>query len=109
VFEGDGKRFAPDPKIQNHKPLGKNNGDMTRVAPTLGWTDCGHDNYRPGITFDPFCGTGTTLAAAQDLGRDGLGVDIDADNAWLARERCGLFLEIEDHTQPVVDVVTELL
>jgi hypothetical protein len=76
---------------------------------TLGWTDCGHDNYRPGLTFDPFVGSGTTLAAAQDLGRDGIGIDIDEDNAWLARERVGMFCTFEHHDPPVVDVASDLL
>ena len=37
--------------------------------------------------FDPFAGTGTTLVVAQQLGRRGLGVEIDADNAACIRER----------------------
>ena len=37
--------------------------------------------------FDPFAGTGTTLVVAQQLGRQGLGVEIDADNAECIRER----------------------
>ena len=42
-----------------------------------GWTDCGCDGpFRPGIVLDPFMGTGTTLRAAQALGRSGVGVDL---------------------------------
>ncbi len=37
--------------------------------------------------FDPFAGTGTTLVVAQQLGRRGLGVEIDPDNAACIRER----------------------
>ena len=37
--------------------------------------------------FDPFAGTGTTLLVAQQLGRRGLGVEIDPDNAACIRER----------------------
>jgi len=37
--------------------------------------------------FDPFAGTGTTLVVAQQLGRQGLGVEIDPDNAVCIRER----------------------
>jgi len=37
--------------------------------------------------FDPFAGTGTTLVVAQQLGRQGLGVEIDPDNADCIRER----------------------
>jgi DNA modification methylase len=60
---------------------------------TLGWSDCGHNNYRRGRVLDPFAGSGTTLAAATEQGRDATGIDIDEDNYWLARQRIGLFLE----------------
>lgn len=49
-----------------------------------------------GVVLDPFCGTGTTLAAAQGVGRVGIGIDLDARNAELAREKVGMFLEIDD-------------
>ncbi len=39
------------------------------------------------VVFDPFAGTGTTLVVAQQLGRAGLGVEIDPDNAACIRER----------------------
>jgi len=61
---------------------------------TTGWTDCGHDDYRRGIVCDPFAGSGTTLAVATGLGRDAIGIDLDARNADLARERVGMFLEV---------------
>lgn len=66
---------------------------MPRVQ-TLGWTDCGHDNYRRGIVLDPFAGSGTTLAVATGLGRDAVGIDLDSRNADLAAERVGMFLEV---------------
>ena len=46
-----------------------------------------------GTVLDPFAGTGTTLAAAQGVGRIGLGIDLDVRNAELAREHVGMFLE----------------
>lgn len=58
------------------------------------WTDCGHDDYRRGIVLDPFAGSGTTLAVATGLGRDAVGIDLDARNADLAAERVGMFLEV---------------
>jgi hypothetical protein len=73
-------------------------GDMaqsvTVTRETVGWSDCGHDNYRRGVVLDPFAGSGTTLAVATGLGRDAVGIDLDDRNAWLARERVGMFLEV---------------
>lgn len=69
----------------------------TRLATTIGWTDCGCEGgdarYRRGIVLDIFAGSGTTLAVAEGMGRDSIGVDLNPDNLYLARERCGLFLE----------------
>ena len=64
-----------------------------RIAPER-WTDCGHDDYRPGLVLDPFAGSGTTLAVATGHGRDAIGIDLDPRNADLARERVGMWLEI---------------
>jgi hypothetical protein len=61
---------------------------------TLGFTDCGHNAWRTGIVLDPFAGSGTTLDAAQAVGRHAIGFDLDDRNADLARERVGMFLEI---------------
>lgn len=67
----------------------------TRQVETVGWTDCGHDDYRPGLVLDPFAGTGTTLAVAHGHGRDAIGIDLDARNADLAVGRVGpMFLEV---------------
>jgi DNA modification methylase len=44
---------------------------------TVGWSDCGCAGpFRPGIVLDPFMGTGTTLRAAEDIGRSAIGVDL---------------------------------
>lgn len=40
-----------------------------------------------GVVLDPFCGSGTTLVAAQRLGRCGVGVDVSADAIRIARQR----------------------
>lgn len=75
-------------------PLGSGrNGDPGRFGTaailTLGWSDCGHDAWRNGLVFDPFAGSGTTGAVAVGYGRDFIGLDLDARNADLARERIG--------------------
>lgn len=60
------------------------------------WSDCSHNNYRPGLVLDPFAGSGTTLAVAVGHGRDAIGIDLDERNARLAEERIGFFLEVVD-------------
>jgi len=63
---------------------------------TTGWSDCGHNAWRPGVTLDPFAGSGTTLAVATGHGRDAIGFDFDARNADLALERVGpMFLTVQ--------------
>lgn len=41
-----------------------------------------------GIVLDPFCGTGTTLVAAQNLARKSVGIDISHSYLELTQERC---------------------
>lgn len=57
-----------------------------------GWTDCGHDDWRPGIVLDPFAGSGTTGQVSTGHSRDAILIDLDPANLKLARERCGFFL-----------------
>lgn len=59
--------------------------EVTRT--TIGWADCGHGDYRPGIVLDPFGGSGTTAVAAALAGRDCVLIDLDHRNVELARER----------------------
>ena len=40
-----------------------------------------------GLVLDPFCGSGTTLVAADLLGRNSLGIDVAAEAVELARQR----------------------
>jgi site-specific DNA-methyltransferase (adenine-specific) len=66
----------------------------TTTTTTLGWSDCGHNAWRTGIVLDPFAGSGTTLQAAQNVGRHAIGIDLDPRNADLATDRVGMFLEV---------------
>ena len=45
-----------------------------------------------GVILDPFCGTGTTLLAARNLGRKSVGIDLSSHYLELARERCSSLL-----------------
>jgi DNA modification methylase len=73
-------------------PMGTN-WNVTRTD--NGFTDCGHDAWRPGVVLDPFGGSGTTAEAAQAVGRSAILIDLDARNADLAQQRVGMFLEID--------------
>jgi hypothetical protein len=59
-------------------------------------TDCGHNQWRTGVVLDPFAGSGTTLEAAQAVGRHAIGIDLDPRNADLARSRVGMFLTVDE-------------
>ena len=48
-----------------------------------------------GWILDPFGGSGTTAAVATGHGRNCTLIDFDERNAWLARERVGMWLEID--------------
>jgi DNA modification methylase len=45
---------------------------------------------RPGeLVMDPYCGSGTTLVAAKELGRRGIGIDASPEAIRVSRERLG--------------------
>lgn len=77
----DGER--PSEGVNQHTRPDGANTSVVRSAPTLGWSDCGHGDYRHGVVLDPFAGTGTTLAVADIHGRDAIGFDLDPGNQRL--------------------------
>ena len=62
---------------------------LKHVVPrtTIGWTDCGHGSFRPGVVLDPFMGSGTTALVARTLGRHAVGVELNPEYAALAADR----------------------
>ena len=50
------------------------------ITTTLESASCDGTHLRPGVTLDPFAGTGTTLAVAEHHGRDAIGFDLDPRN-----------------------------
>ena len=87
--------LGDDPNVRPTGGTWYQHGHDRREAVTLGWTDCGHNTWRTGRVLDPFAGSGTTLVVATGHGRDAIGIDIDERNADLARERVGMFLDVE--------------
>lgn len=81
-------------------PLGKNPGDVWTIA-TAGYRGPHHAVYptalveRPiqatcppgGVVLDPFIGSGTTAIAAEALGRNWVGIELNPDFARLAMQR----------------------
>jgi DNA modification methylase len=51
---------------------------------TTGWSDCGHDDFRPGVVLDPFLGSGRTAIVARKMGRWCVGVELNEEYARLA-------------------------
>ena len=45
-----------------------------------------------GLVLDPFCGTGTTMSVASQLGRKSVGIDVSREYLELARERTARLL-----------------
>jgi hypothetical protein len=58
-------------------------------ARTIGWVpNCSCCvEVVPATILDPFCGSGTTILAAMNLGRRGIGIDLNADYLAMARRR----------------------
>lgn len=57
---------------------------------TLGWApacDCAASGTTPGTVLDPFAGSGTTLAVAAELGRSGIGCELNPEYIQLAEQR----------------------
>lgn len=57
---------------------------------TLGWQpacECAASGTIPGTVLDPFAGSGTTLAVAAELGRSGIGCELNPEYIELANQR----------------------
>ena len=53
----------------------------------VGWSDCGHNNWRPGVVLDPFIGSGTTAKVARDHQRHAIGIELNEEYLRLAARR----------------------
>jgi len=74
---------------------------VPRFPRTVGWTDCGHNLYEPGIVLDPFVGSGSTGEVALKMGRSFIGVDLYSNFADMAKQRCqGILDQIDSGDIP---------
>jgi hypothetical protein len=87
---------AGEYRLNNHDHAPEIGWEFDRT--TLGFTDCGHDAYRPGMALDPFGGSGTTAVAAALEGRDATLIDLDARNVDLVRRRLAENVRITGET-----------
>lgn len=69
--------------------------EVTGARPTC---RCGTEETRPSVVLEPFLGTGTTVVVADRLGRDGIGIDLNANYTAIAERRlthdAGMFADI---------------
>src|SRR5690606_15535303 len=102
-YDANGETVTGDWNAANYEPgkgyIGAQGAKTTQSGKAvgteltdLGWSDCGHDDWRPAVVLDPFVGSGTTLAVATGHGHDAIGIDLDERNYQLALERVGPML-----------------
>lgn len=95
--KGDGWN-SDDPHRQQSETMNCHGGGHwpTRTIGWRPWCECGewmedgelgHYPPVPCRVLDPFCGSGTTLMVACQLGRDAVGIELNPDYATMARNR----------------------
>jgi len=74
-----GEHFGKGQKLQKWRD--------EHPSQTIGWTDCGHDAYRPGRVLDPFMGSGTTAIVARTMELHAVGIELNAEYLEIAARR----------------------
>ena len=77
--------FIPYETIRHRKEKFLHPATFPVALPTACMTLHGYDDHT--VLLDPFMGTGTSLVAAQELGVQGVGIDIDTRYVAVARRR----------------------
>ncbi|MCE7743873.1 MAG: site-specific DNA-methyltransferase [Candidatus Heimdallarchaeota archaeon] len=72
-----------------------------KIIVEKGYSDCGcGKGFRKGIILDPFVGMGTTVKVARQMGRNGIGIDLNSDYCERANQKLAGFkipAKAEDH------------
>ena len=77
----------PDGAERRNPRGGQKEWDSYQRAEQTGWTDCGHNNYQPGVVLDPFLGSGTTAVVARKMGLKCVGVELNQEYIEMIRRR----------------------
>lgn len=80
TVDADGSQVAAKRIWERTRALraaGMDHDNPIPPSTTIGWTDCGHGDYRPGIVLDPFGGSGTTGVVAATLKRDYILIELN--------------------------------
>lgn len=75
----------------------KQNVAITPTCDCPGATNTDPDDTPPGVVLDPFIGSGSSAIAAESIGRDWVGIELNSDYAESARERIASAREDADH------------
>lgn len=87
----DQDMFNEDDASKNKKASGRMDIGRKYIAKkpqTMGWKECGHNCWEPGVVLDPFMGSGTTGEVALKMGRSFVGIDIYDNFINMSKERC---------------------
>jgi len=76
--------------ITNVLPIpGRLEEDIAAFPPEIPFRLITLFSHKNEVVLDPFCGSGTTLAVARDLDRQGIGYDVDKNLRTIIREKVG--------------------
>ena len=84
---GEHREPGRDGGIATNRPRDYQAEETIGQVVMLGWSDCGHDNYRPGVVLDPFLGSGTTAHVARKLGLHAVGIELNENYGKLIADR----------------------
>ncbi len=87
-----GERHGSGYAVGRLDARGKCPSGLQTDSQTLGWQPactCNAGDPIPCTVLDPFLGSGTTIAVARQLGRNGIGCELNPEYVKLAKDRIG--------------------